>query len=528
MRDFQLPGRSPVHGTEAMAATSHPLATETALATLRAGGTAADAAVAACAVLCVAEPHMVSPAGDAFWIVGKPGKPLEGYNGSGRSARAATLGWFMERGYTSIPEGDIHAVTVPGALDAWDALLTRHGRFGLDRNLQRAIEVAEKGHALAPRVALDWGTYAGNGAGDPGFAKHYLPGGRPPKAGDIIRQPTLAATYRTLASKGARAMYEGEIAEDIVATLQAKGSFLTMDDFAAHRGEVVDPITFDYRGHQVAEIPPNGQGLTAHVILGVMRALESHRHGLLTAERYHALLEATRLGYAARDAHIAERAAMAAKPDALVAPGFLAALAAKVSDARAIDPATLTLPPPETNTIYLSVVDRDGMAVSFICSIFRQFGVGIATERTGLILQNRGSAFRTIPGHPNAIGPSKRPLHTIIPGMVTRDGQVTASFGVMGGAYQACGHAHVLTAMVDHGLDPQAALDLPRAFFEGVMTTVERGLPAPIQEGLSRRGHKVTVPHAAIGGGQIIAIDHARGVLIGGSDFRKDGCALGW
>jgi gamma-glutamyltranspeptidase/glutathione hydrolase len=528
MRDFQMPGRSPVFATEAMAATSHPLATEAAIATLRAGGTAADAAVAACAVLCVVEPHMVSPAGDAFWIVGKPGKPLEGYNGSGRSGKAASLGWFVEKGYRTIPEGDIHAVTVPGALDAWDALLARHGRFGLDRVLQRAIEVAERGHAVAPRVALDWGTYAHHGAADPGFAKHYLPGGAPPRAGDVVRQPALAATFRTLAAKGARAMYEGEIADDVAATLKAKGSFVTRDDLAAHAGEVVDPITFDYRGHHVAEIPPNGQGLTAHVILGVMRELDSHRHGLLSAERYHALLEATRLGYAARDAHIAERAAMGVKPEALVSPGFLAALAAKVSDARAIDPATLALPPPETNTIYLSVVDRDGTAVSFICSIFRQFGVGVVTEKTGLILQNRGSAFRVVPGHPNAIGPSKRPLHTIIPGMVTREGRVLASFGVMGGAYQACGHAHVLTAMFDHGLDPQAALDLPRAFFEGPLTTVERALPAPILEGLARRGHKVMVPHGAIGGGQVIAIDHARGVLVGGSDFRKDGTALGW
>lgn len=528
MRDFHLPGRSPTYATRAMAATSHPLATEAALASLRSGGNAADAAIAACAVLCVVEPHMVSPAGDAFWIVSKPGKPLEGYNGSGRTGAAMSLGAMLERGVKQIAQGDIHAVTVPGALDAWDALLTRHGRKGLDTALARAIDVAEHGHAVAPRAALDWRMYAHHAAGDPGFAKHYLMNGKPPAPGDVHRHPALAATYRTLAAKGARAMYEGAIAEDIVATTRARGGLLTMDDMAAHKGEVVAPIVSSYRNRQVAEIPPNGQGLTALLIMNIIEQAGAAIADPLSAERYHLALEATRLGYHVRDRAIAEARDMRESVAELVSKAYGAKLAAMIQPDRRLDPATLNPPGPETNTVYLTVVDEDRMAVSLICSVFRQFGVGVVTEKTGLVLQNRGSAFRVIPGHPNAIGPSKRPLHTIIPGMLMDGDKAVASFGVMGGAYQACGHAHVVANMVDYGMDPQAALDMPRAFFEGDALTVERGLPAATLEGLARRGHPLMVPHGAIGSGQIIAIDHQRGVLIGGSDHRKDGCALGF
>jgi gamma-glutamyltranspeptidase/glutathione hydrolase len=528
MRDFHFPGRSPVYATRAMAATSHPLATETAIATLRAGGTAADAAVAAAALLTVLEPHMVSAAGDCFWIVGRPGRPLEGYNGSGRSARAAELGWFLARGMKQIGENDVHAVTVPGAVDAWAALAERHGRLGFDRLLQRAIEVAEAGHPVAPRVALDWSQSAHRGAKDKGFAKHYLKGGRTPAPGEVFAHPALAKTYRRLAAEGPRAMYEGPIAEEIVALLRSRGSLMTLDDFAAHRGEVVKPITSSYRGASVAEIPPNGQGVVAQVILNVMERFDLAAMDPLSAERFHVELEATRLGYAIRDAHVAELAAMTKPPKALASKAYARKLAAMIDMERRIDPATLPPPAPETHTVYLSVVDEDRMAVSFICSIFSNFGVAMATEKSGLVLQNRGQAFRVIEGHPNAIGPSKRPLHTIIPGMVMEGGEVVASFGVMGGAYQACGHAHVLSNMIDYGMDPQAALDCPRAFFAGDALTVERSVPPSTVEGLARRGHPISVPHGAIGGGQVIAIDARTGVLVGGSDPRKDGCALGY
>jgi gamma-glutamyltranspeptidase/glutathione hydrolase len=529
MRDFHMPGRSATYATRAMAATSHPLATETALATLRAGGTAADAAVAACAVLCVVEPHMVSPAGDCFWIVKKPGRPMEGYNGSGRAAAAAGPGLMPGETGIHIGQHSIHAVTVPGAVEAWAALAERHGRLGFPRLMHRAIEVAEDGHAVTPRVAFDWANNAHVGAKDEGFAAHYLPGGRAPKQGELFRSPGLARTFKALGERGPAAMYQGEIAEEAVATLRGKGSLLTLDDFAAHRGEVVDPIVGSYRGVKVAEIPPNGQGLTALVILNVLENFDLARTDPLGAERFHLEIEATRLGYAIRDAHIAEVGAMRLSPAALADKGYASKLAAMVSPDRRMPADALPPPPPESCTVYLSVVDEGGMAVSFICSTFGTFGVGVATPRTGLIFQNRGWSFRTAADHPNAIGPGKRPMHTIIPGMVLDDaGECRMSFGVMGGAYQACGHAHVLANMIDNGMDPQAALDSPRAFIDGPLTTVERGLPPATLEGLARRGHQVIVPLGPIGGGQIVEIDRARGVLVGASDPRKDGSALGY
>ena len=524
-RDFQMPGRSATLATTAMVATSHALASEAALAALKAGGTAADAAIAAVAVLCVVEPHQVSPAGDCFFLVKPPGKPVEGYNGSGRAAKAATLGWYLQRGYTAIPERDVHAITVPGAVDGWAALLDRHGTFGFDRALARAIELAEGGHAVAARSAHDWALFAPEAMKSPGFRAHYMP---VPKAGDVHRHPALARTYRLLAARGPSAMYEGEIAEDIVATTRALGGHLTLDDLAGHRGEWVTPIAGTYRGKSVLQIPPNGQGVTAHVILNILETFDMGAVPPLSAERFHLTLEASRLGYDARDQFVSEPATMGVSVERLASKEYGRTLAGLISPDRRLDPARLRAPEPGTHTVYFSIVDRDGMAVSFICSVFSPWGSGIVTEKTGLVLQNRGQAFRVIEGHPNAIGGGKRPLHTIIPGMVMDGDQLVASYGVMGGPYQACGHAHVLSNLIDHGMDAQEALDLPRGFHLGDAITLERTVPAEVQLGLARRGHKILMPLAAIGGGQVITIDPKSGVLTGGSDHRKDGLAIGW
>lgn len=528
MRDFHFPGRSSVYAMRAMAASSSPLATEAAIRILREGGTAADAAVAAAAILCVLEPHMVSVAGDCFFIVAEPGKPLAGYNGSGRAAKAAHLDWFKERGYgTAIPEHDIHAVTVPGAIEAWETLARRYGRFGLDKLLQPAIEIAENGHPVGPRTAQDWREHLPR-TNDSGFMKHYQPGGSAPTAGQVFSNKALAETYRILAKQGAKAIYEGEIGEDIVKTLQAHGSLVTMDDFAAHQGEWVTPITSSYHGYDVAEIPPNGQGLTALIILNILEQFDHKAFAPLSAERYHLLLEATRLAYGVRDQEIGELSAMGRTIPQLASKEYAKKLAGLISRDKRLSNEAFPPPRPENHTIYLSIVDENGLAISFIASIFSNFGVGRATEKTGLILQNRGSSFRVIENHPNAIGSSKRPMHTIIPGMVMKEGALEASFGVMGGPYQACGHAHVLSNMFDFGMDPQEALDMPRAFFAGHTTTVERSLPAATLEGLAQRGHDITVPLGPIGGAQCIRVDHQRGILIGASDPRKDGCALGY
>ena len=418
-RDFQLPGRSPVIACDGMAATSHPLATLAAVDALRAGGSAADAAVAAVATLCVVEPHMTGIGGDCYCLVSQPGKPVWGYNGSGRAGAKASFEALRAQGLREIGDS-IHAVTVPGALDAWEAILKTHGRFGLDRALAPAIKYAEGGFPVAPRVAWDWQRYVGKLKADPGAAKHYLFNGAAPKEGDVIRFPALAATLKTIAAKGARAFYEGEIAADMAATVAARGSFLTAEDFARHRGDAVTPISTNYRGLDLVEIPPNGQGLTALVMLNILENFDLAALDPLGPERFHLVLEAARLGFAVRDTHIADAAHMRIAVADLLDKGFGKKLAALIDmKRRAKLPAA---PTPGSDTVYLTVVDRDRMAVSFINSLYSHFGVGICTEKTGILLTNRGACFTLEADHPNTFGPDKRPMHTIIPALAMRGG----------------------------------------------------------------------------------------------------------
>ena len=524
-RDFQLPGRSPVIACEGMAATSHPLATLAAIDVLRAGGNAADAAVAACATLCVVEPHMTGIGGDNFCMLSQPGKPVWGYNGSGRAGSKASLEPLRAKGMTEIGNS-IHAVTVPGAIDAWEALLKAHGRFGLDRALAPAIQYAESGFPVASRIAWDWARYVGKLAADPGASKQYLFNGATPQEGDVIRLPQLAATLKTIAAKGARAFYDGAIADDIVATVSAHGSFLTAGDFAGHRGEVVSPISTDYRGLDLLELPPNGQGLTALVMLNILENFDLKRLDVLGPERFHLMLEAARIGYAVRDTHIADPSAMRIDVATLLDKAWAKKLAANIDpDKRAELPKA---PTPGNDTVYLTVVDRDRMAVSFINTLYSHFGVGICTEKTGIMLTNRGACFVLDPAHPNVFGANKRPMHTIIPALAMRGGRCEYSLGVMGAHFQPMGHVQLMLNLMDFGMDVQQAIDAPRVFFEGGLTLVERGLPAATVEGLKTRGHNVQVTPSPWGGAQIIKIDWDRGVLIAGSEPRKDGCALGY
>ena len=524
-RDFQLPGRSPVIACEGMAATSHPLATLAAVDTLRSGGTAADAAVAAAAVLCVVEPHMTGIGGDCFCLISQPGKPVWGYNGSGRAGVKASYQALRNEGMTAIGNS-VHAVTVPGAVDAWEAILKAHGRFALDRALAQAIKYAESGFPVASRIAFDWKKHVGKLKADPGAARHYLFSGAAPNEGDVIRFPALAATLKTIAAKGARAFYEGDVAADLAKTLAARGSFITTEDFSRHRGNVVEPISTNYRGLDVLEIPPNGQGLTALVMLNILENFDLAALDPLGPDRLHLVLEAARLGYAIRDAHIADDAHMRTPVARLLDKKFSKRLASLIDmDRRSKLPSA---PAPGNDTIYLTVVDRDRKAVSFINSLYSSFGVGVCTEQTGIMLNNRGSCFTLEPDHPNTFGPGKRPMHTIIPGLTMRDGRCDMSFGVMGAHYQPMGHVQIILNMLDYGMDVQQAIDAPRFFFEGEKTDVERGTPAATIEGLKARGHDVVMATSPWGGAQTIRIDWGRGVLIAGSEPRKDGCALGY
>ena len=524
-RDFQLPGRSPVIAGDGMAATSHPLATLAAVDTLRAGGNAVDAAVAAVATLCVVEPHMTGIGGDCFTLISKPGKLVWGYNGCGRAGAKASPEAVRAQGLSEIGNS-IHAVTVPGAVEAWEQILKAHGRFGLDRALQRAIHYAENGFPVASRIAWDWGRQVGKLAGDAGATRHYLFDGKAPKEGDVVRLPALAATLKAIAAKGARAFYEGEIAADMVATLGARGSFLTPEDFANHRGEVVTPISTNYRGLDILEIPPNTHGLTALVMLNILENFDLAALDPVGPERYHLALEAARLGFAIRDSHIAEPSYMRVKVPDLLDKGFAKKLAGLIDmNKRAKLPSA---PTPGRDTVYLTVVDSDRRAVSFINTLYSQFGVGVCTEKTGIMFTNRGACFTLAAGHPNEFGPGKRPMHTIIPALAMRDGRCDMSFGVMGGNYQPMGHVQIVTSMLDYGMDVQQAIDGPRFFFEDEKSVIETGTPAATIEGLRARGHDVVMAPTPWGGAQTIKIDWDRGVLIAGSEPRKDGCALGY
>ena len=525
-RDFQLPGRSPVIAGEGMAATSHPLATLAAIDVMRLGGNAVDAAVTAVAVLCVIEPHMTGIGGDCFALIAEDGKPVWGYNGCGRSGAKASTDALLAKGMRTIEPTSPHAVNVPGAIEAWDAILKAHGTWPLARALEPAIHYAEHGFPVASRVASDWKDLVGKLGNSSGATRHYLPNGRAPEEGDIVKLPALAATLKSVAKDGARAFYEGAIAQDMVKTLQDRGSVLSAEDFARHRGEAVTPISTNYRGIDIVEIPPNTQGLTALVALNILENFDLPKLEPLGADRFHLMLEAARLGYAVRNTHIAEPSQMRVPAAVLNDKAFAKRLAAKLDLGKRVPlPAA---PAPGSDTVYLSVVDRDRRAVSLINSLFSSFGTAICTDKTGIMFNNRGSGFVLDPNHPNALGPSKRPMHTIIPALAMRGGRCDTTFGVMGAHYQPMGHLQMVLNLFDYGMDIQSAIDAPRAFFEGESTVVERGMPAETIDGLKTRGHRIVTAPSPWGGAQAIRIDWKRGVLIGGSEPRKDGCALGY
>jgi gamma-glutamyltranspeptidase / glutathione hydrolase len=532
LRDFHFPGRSPVIATHGMAATSMPAATLTALDVLRAGGNAMDAAVAAVAALCVIEPMSTGIGGDCFCLYApaKTGKVFA-LNGSGRAPAAAKIDWYEQHGITQQENTSAHSVTVPGAISAWETLLAAHGTKGLDELLRPAIDFAENGHPVHSKVASSWKGLEGKLRKT--GAHKFLPGGKAPEVGDIFTQPELAATLKAIARNGSRAFYEGEVAANIVATLRASGGLHTEEDFAAGRtaAEFVDPITLSWQGQQVWQCPPNGSGLLVLMMLGMLEGYGPAPDGPLGATRLHRHIEACRLAFRDRDAFLADPSQVNVPVDKLLDPAYLNALRGLIRDDVAMPhmpaPGEAALPV-HRDTVYLSVVDRDGNACSFINSLFQGFGSGILAEKSGVMLQNRGFSFRLDRNHPNCIAPFKRPMHTIIPGMVTKNGKAVMSYGVMGGHYQPMGQSYFLTNHFDYGLDIQESLDLARIFPYQGKVEAERGIPADVAAALTRMGHTLIESDGPHGGGQAIFIDHQRGVLIGGSEPRKDGLALGY
>jgi gamma-glutamyltranspeptidase / glutathione hydrolase len=532
MRDFHLAGRSPVYASHGMAATSMPAATLTALDVLRNGGNALDAAVAAVAVLCVIEPQSTGIGGDCFCLYAPAGTgKVIALNGSGRAPAAATIDWYEQHQINAIDNTSAHAVTVPGAVNAWETLLKAHGRKDLHELLQPAIGYAAEGWPVGQKVAWDWHRLEAklrkNGA------NHFLPGGMAPKAGDLFEQPALAETLRAIARHGARAFYEGPIAADMVTSLRAKGGLHTEEDFAAglNNAEFVEPITLNWHGYDVFQCPPNGQGIVTLMILGMLDKLKSAGDGPFGALRYHRHIEAARLAYRDRDAFVADPSQADVPVKKLLSPEYLGGLRKLINDGKALQKlpaAGEALLPPHKDTVYLCVVDKDGNACSFINSLFEGFGSGILAERSGVMMQNRGFGFRVERGHPNCIAPRKRPMHTIIPGMVMKGGEAVMPYGVMGGHFQPMGHSLFLTNMLEYGLDIQEAIDLPRLFPLKGKVQVEHGITPAISNALVKLGHELEVVERPHGGGQAIWIDRERGCLVGGSEPRKDGLALGY
>ncbi|MFN4141134.1 gamma-glutamyltransferase [Aestuariivirga sp.] len=525
MRSFDRPGRSAAYGARGMAATSAPLATLAAVDTLRAGGNAADAAVVASAVLCVVEPAMTGIGGDCFALVGTPDGKVTGLNASGRAPMAANAGWLKSSGLTAIAPRSIHAITVPGAIDGWDELLRRHGTMDLAEALKPAIRLAEEGVPVTPRVAFDWPEDTPDLAADEGGRMHYLKDGRTPAVGETMAYPALAHAMKLIARDGKDAFYRGEIAEDMVATVRAKGSLLTLEDFAAHQSNWVKPISTDFMGREILEIPPSGQGLTALIALNILSQFGLSRHAPDSVERHHLEIEAMKIAWELRNRHIADPDFAEVPVDELLSQRTAAKLAAMIDMSRALDIDTAMR---NSDTIYLTVVDEKRLAVSFINSVYYGFGSCVVTQKTGIALQNRGACFLTDPSHPNCIGPGKRPLHTIIPAMVRKDGLIDMSYGVMGGDYQPMGHMTVAVNRYVYGMDPQEAIDFPRYFPKAGKVLCESGVPEDVRRGLAAKGHELDTPPEPLGGGQAIVIDRDKGMLVGGSDPRKDGFALGY
>jgi gamma-glutamyltranspeptidase/glutathione hydrolase len=528
-RDFQMPGRSPVHSVNGMAATSHPLATLTAIVILGYGGNAVDAGIAAAAVLAVVEPQSTGLGGDAFALyVPKGTGPVIALNGSGRAPEAAHAEWFRTRGFKEIPPDSPHSVTIPGCVDAWERLRHDYGTMEMEELLTPAIVYAEEGYPVSARVAADWAKNADKLARNENARAAFLGSdGRPLRAGQIHRQPRLAETLRRIAVEGRRGFYEGPVAEDIVRYLQSIGGLHTLDDFASAESQYVRPISTRYRGYDVYECPPNGQGVAALMMLNMLARFDLSALDPLGTERFHLEGEATRLAFEARDAYVGDPDHGRVPTDDLLSEEFTDQLLTGYDPERAGRQQGGLAVPVHPETVYLTVVDRDRNALSFINSIFYSFGSGLMSPHTGVVLQNRGAGFTLTEGHINCIAPGKRPMHTIIPAIAMKEGRVALSFGVMHGQYQPVGQVHVLTNILDYGLDVQSAIDQARGFnFRGVYE-LEKGVPAATAEGLRARGHDTRPADGPWGGAQAIWIDWEEGVLTGGSDPRKDGCALG-
>jgi gamma-glutamyltranspeptidase/glutathione hydrolase len=529
-------GRSAARASHAMVASSQPLASQAGLDVLKRGGNAVDAAIAMAAVLNVTEPNMTGIGGDAFVMVySSKTKKIEALNASGRAPRKLTREVLASKGLAQMPLSGMETITVPGAFDGWVTVLEKHGTMKLPELLAPAIALAENGFPLMEKTVADWVPEVGKLRKNEAAASTYLVNGEAPRPGTVFVQKNLARTLRTLAKGGRDAYYRGEIARAIVDYVQKNGGYLAMEDFAEHKSTWVEPISTTYRGHTLYEFPPNNQGLTALLLLNILEPIDLKSMQKDPVRYYHTLIEATKIAFADRNRYIADPAFSKVPVPELLSKEYAAKRRALINPDKAIDPPAYGDIKMGSDTTYFTVVDKDRNAVSFINSLFNSFGSGIVAGDTGIMLHNRGTGFVLQADHPNRLEPGKRPFHTLIPAMVFKDGKLLMSYGVMGGDIQAQGHAQVLINLIDRGLNLQQAIDAPRVrYISGRGVMMEDGLTPPVIAALIARGHERILPpegvmhRALMGGGQAIMIDPETGALVGASDIRKDGLAIGY
>jgi gamma-glutamyltranspeptidase / glutathione hydrolase len=523
--------------TEGMVATPHYLASMAGVQMLRSGGNAIDAAIAANAVLTVVYPHMCSVGGDSFMMIWDPReRKLFALNGSGRSASGASIEALNARGIREMPERGAHPVTVPGAVHAWH---TAHARFGsrpFAELFQDAIRYSENGFPVAPTLSASIGNYRELLERQAASAKQFMPNGSAPKPGDILRFPDLAGSFRLIGERGPEAVYGGPIGRAIAATLQSEGALVSEDDIAAHQSDWVEPLSTTYRGHEFFEMPPPTQGVVGLELANIAEGFDITAMGRNSAEQIHVLVEAKKLAFLDRDQHVTDPAFHDIPVARFISKEYAAQQRAKIDLKRAVT----DQPDPHGggDTIYLCVVDRDGLCVSLIQSIFNGFGSGLVAEGTGIVLQNRGASFTLDPEAANRLQPGKRPMHTLIPAMLFQNGEPEVVLGTMGAHGQAQTHIQLLCNLVDFGLEPQAAIESPRwVSGRGVaddpahVLYLEEPIGEKVREELIAMGHDARMSPAfssLMGHSNMIRVDRRRGVLMGGTDPRSDGAALGW
>ncbi len=532
--------RSEVIAQNGMAATSHPLATQVAVDILKMGGTAVDAAIAANAVLGLMEPTGCGVGGDLFAIVwDAKTQKLYGLNASGRSPKSLTLDYFRGKGIERIPSFGPLPVTVPGAVDGWFELHSKFGNLPMEMVLNSAISYARDGFPVTELIAYYLERSVGILGQYPNFKETYLPNGKVPAKGEIFKNPDLANTYEIIANEGRDAFYKGEIAQAIASYIKEQGGFLSYEDFESHKSEWVEPVSTNYRGYDIWELPPNGQGIAALQILNILEGFDIASMGFGSEQYLHHFVEAKKLAFEDRAHYYADPQTEKVPVEKLISKEYAAERRKLINPekaARRIEPGNMDTP----STIYLTVADKEGNMVSLIQSNYRGMGSGMTPYGLGFVLQDRGEAFNLEEGFLNTYAPGKRPFHTIIPAFITKDGKPYVSFGVMGGAMQPQGHAQIVINLIDFGMNLQEAGDAPRIQHDGsseptgeIMTNggivlLESGFSWEVIRELMKKGHKVQWDLGSYGGYQAIMWDENNGVYYGASESRKDGQAAGW